>query len=83
MPPTRSRVWPVPWELGAWRGRPSASRGLREDIPPDMRAAQIGELEVSLQEASAFVASLGEDRGSPTSDAFLSHGSGVNRSIAL
>jgi hypothetical protein len=37
--------------------------GLRKGILPDMRAAQIGELKASLQETSAFVASLGEDRG--------------------
>lgn len=55
--------------VGAWRMARAAEdvEALREDSPPDMRAAQIGELEASLQEASAFVASLGgtpgEDQG--------------------
>ena len=51
--------------VGAWRMARAAEcvEGLREDVPPEMRAAQIGELEAYLQEASAFVASLGEDRG--------------------
>ena len=51
--------------VGAWRMARAAEyiEALREDIPPEVRAAQIGELEASLQEASAFVANLSDDRG--------------------
>ncbi len=46
--------------VGAWRLARAAEyiEALREDSPPELRAAQIGELEASLQEAAAFVASL-------------------------
>lgn len=52
--------------VGAWRMARAAEyiETLREDIPPEVRTAQIGELEASLQEASAFVAGLCEDSGS-------------------
>ena len=48
--------------VGAWRAARAAEHieALREDIPPDVRAAQVDELEASLQEAAAFVASLGD-----------------------
>ncbi|BAQ17119.1 Hpt domain-containing protein [Methyloceanibacter caenitepidi] len=51
--------------VGAWRMARAAEyiEALREDIPPEVRAAQIGELETSLQEATAFVANLVGDRG--------------------
>lgn len=51
--------------VGAWRMARVAEyvETLCEDMPPEVRAAQIGELEASLQEASAFVARLGDDRG--------------------
>ena len=46
--------------VGAWRLARAAEyiEALREDSPPELRAAQIGELEASLREAAAFVASL-------------------------
>lgn len=51
--------------VGAWRMARAAEyiETLREDVPPDVRAAQIDELEASLKEASDFVASLSASRG--------------------
>ncbi len=48
--------------VGAWRLARAAEyiEALREDSPPELRAAQIQELEASLQEAAAFVASLSD-----------------------
>ena len=48
--------------VGAWRLARAAEymESLREDIPPERRAAQIGELEASLEEATAFIASLSD-----------------------
>lgn len=46
--------------VGAWRLVRAAEyiETLRADSPPELRAAQIRELEASLQEAATFVASL-------------------------
>lgn len=48
--------------IGAWRTARVAEHieALRADIPPEVRAAQVDELEASLREATAFVASLGD-----------------------
>ena len=48
--------------VGAWRMAQAAEQveTLREDLPPEQRAARIGALEASLAEATAFIARLSD-----------------------
>ncbi|MEM7191999.1 MAG: Hpt domain-containing protein [Pseudomonadota bacterium] len=52
--------------VGAWRAARAAERveALQNDIPPELRTAQVGELEASLLEAADFVARLADSKSS-------------------